>query len=160
MDDDVQRVQVEVQHLIAVAGRSHPLPCRDRVELVVQIRECRRGTGQSPQTVQDDVEHQRSRDAIHHHLGVTVAELVEDEALAEALDDLTARRLGKLLRKAAGAELDGFRVERIGEECGAAIWQIVGVSGCLATTDSKKGAGDRRKKGIIARPCACPSNFC
>jgi hypothetical protein len=90
----------------------------------------------------------------------TVAELVEDEALAEALDDLTARRLGKLLRKAAGAELDGFRVERIGEECGAAIWQIVGVSGCLATTDSKKGAGDRRKKGIIARPCACPSNFC
>jgi hypothetical protein len=54
----------------------------------------------------------------------TVAELVEhcveDLALAEALGDLTPRRLGKLLRKAAG-------VERIGAERGAAIWQIVGV---------------------------------
>jgi hypothetical protein len=60
----------------------------------------------------------------------TVAELAEhcaaDPVLAEALGDLALkpRRLGKLLRKAAG-------VERIGTEGGAAIWRI---SGVLQTT--------------------------
>jgi hypothetical protein len=54
----------------------------------------------------------------------TVAELIEyckaDPALAEALGYLTARRLGKLLGKAAG-------VDHISDEGGSAVWQIVGL---------------------------------
>jgi hypothetical protein len=54
----------------------------------------------------------------------TVAELialcVEDEALAEALGHLTARRLGKLLGKAVG-------VDHISDEGGSAVWQIRGL---------------------------------
>jgi hypothetical protein len=61
-------------------------------------------------------------------LPFTVAELVQHcvaaPALADALGDLTPRRLGQLLHKASVKGVPGFRVERIGAECGAAIWQI------------------------------------
>lgn len=66
----------------------------------------------------------------------TVAELIEHanlptapaQALRAALGPVDAgasRRLGKLFRRAAGAEIDGgFSISRVGDERGGALWAV------------------------------------
>jgi hypothetical protein len=69
--------------------------------------------------------------AIHDRVGdlaFTVSELIThcvvDEELAEALGELTPRRLGKLLRKNVGKDLGGLTIERVGDQGGVAIWGV------------------------------------
>lgn len=45
-------------------------------------------------------------------------------ALRLVLDGMTAQRLGKLLRRAAGQHVDGMVVERYGAESGVVLWRV------------------------------------
>ena len=47
--------------------------------------------------------------------------------LAEVLGDMSARRLGKLLRRIAGKSFDGLAIERIGEVRAGTVWQVAEV---------------------------------
>jgi hypothetical protein len=61
----------------------------------------------------------------------TVRELVAhaeiDAALARALGDISARRIGKALRKIVGWDFDGQTIERLGADGQGAIWRVKGV---------------------------------
>ena len=70
--------------------------------------------------------------AIVGHLGSDVflaSELIHAEAAGVrlVLRTWTARRLGRLLKRATGIVVDGFIVERRGTEAGAVLWAVVGV---------------------------------
>jgi len=60
----------------------------------------------------------------------TSRELVEHEAAAVRIvvSRLTARQLGRLLKRAEGANVGGFMVQRQGSEVGSILWRV------LATT--------------------------
>ncbi|MGA7390748.1 MAG: hypothetical protein WBW99_22885 [Pseudolabrys sp.] len=47
--------------------------------------------------------------------------------LAEVLAGLSARKLGKLLRRIAGKSFDGLAIERIGEVRAGTVWQVAEV---------------------------------
>jgi hypothetical protein len=59
---------------------------------------------------------------------LTSWDLVEDDAPAIrlAVGQMTAKQIGKLFARAAGIAVDGFMVRRVGVECHATAWQIVG----------------------------------
>ena len=59
----------------------------------------------------------------------TSSDLVEHEsaALRVVCVDLTAKQLGRLLRRAAGTPIGGYLVERQGVEAGAVLWRVVAV---------------------------------
>jgi hypothetical protein len=60
---------------------------------------------------------------------VNSAEICESDAAALRLvcAGLSARALGRLLRRAAGTPIAGYMVERVGLEAGAVLWRVVQV---------------------------------
>ena len=57
------------------------------------------------------------------------SEICEHDAAALRLGraGLTAKQLGRLLRRAVGTPVGGYLVERLGEEAGAVLWRVVQV---------------------------------
>ena len=57
----------------------------------------------------------------------TTRELLEQDAPAVriALGGVTARQLGRLLRRAEGAIVAGYTVQRDGVEVGAVLWRVL-----------------------------------
>jgi len=58
------------------------------------------------------------------------ADICESDAPALRLvrAGLTARQLGRLLRRAVGTPIAGYLVERVGAEAGVALWRVVAVA--------------------------------
>jgi hypothetical protein len=66
----------------------------------------------------------------------------------------SARRFGKLLKRATGVIVDGFIVERLATEAHAIVWRIVGVPEFLEVSNSTPSPVPRRGRpssGLEAR---------
>jgi hypothetical protein len=73
--------------------------------------------------------------AIAQHVGAGIAftsvELLSharavDGALRHAVEGRSARQIGKALHRVADCEIDGYHVERIGEESHGVVWCVYG----------------------------------
>jgi hypothetical protein len=53
------------------------------------------------------------------------SELLEEPAVRVVAGDLTARQLGRLLRRSLGLAIAGFVVEQAGTEAHAVLWRVV-----------------------------------
>ena len=55
---------------------------------------------------------------------------------------LSARQVGRLLRRAAGTPIAGYLVERVGLEAGAVLWRVVRVPEFLSGQNSRVPCGE------------------
>lgn len=56
------------------------------------------------------------------------SELEEHAGPRIASAGLSARQIGRLLKRATGIAVDGFQVERLAVEAGAVVWRVVATS--------------------------------
>ena len=57
----------------------------------------------------------------------TVSELTSDRVLSALLAPLNCRKTGKLLSRSIGKNINGYSLERMGDERGVALWRVVRV---------------------------------
>jgi hypothetical protein len=63
-------------------------------------------------------------------------ELLEHAAVGLVCKGMSARQLGRLLRRSTGVPVDGYLVERVDEEAGAVVWRVVAVADFLGGQNS------------------------